>query len=500
MNHVLDQVSRVTGTHLETAPLVVLGYEMVHDLWPEFHLMLATDELEDLKKLLEGRVLCHHLVGNPPEKRFVSKLSWLEVRGEYDQDIEWDLELTAGLQGKEIHARFERDDPFLAARQSAQQESETALQAEIARVQQEHDERLAAELDRAKRDAEKNEAELMTASEQQTERVHEQTRTETLATAKAEAENALRAELVRLQADSDAQLSEEIAQVRREADEALAAQIATAGAEADRARAEATQEAREAAEAAAERSLHTEIARVQAETEKALASVLVKLRREEEERRRTELADITAQVAQLKDAAAEQAKTAAAEALQSELERIRRTTVVEERVIRLAPPPVEAHAPSAPRPASVTTTDTVETPDVPDADDAPAKDYYSLWQTDETPGLETVTDTAARPKRDARQAVVGIAAAACLVAVVMFGAGAADDIQIGYILVDGPPGAQVWVEGTLIGETPLPEISAQIGEREVVVIHPEAGEIRQTVLVDAESPTVLTLGPTEPVS
>ncbi len=79
----------------------------------------------------------------------------------------------------------------------------------------------------------------------------------------------------------------------------------------------------------------------------------------------------------------------------------------------------------------------------------------------------------------------------------MFGGGTLDSMPTGHILIDGPPGAQVWVEGTLIGETPLPEISAEIGEREVVVIHPEAGEIRQTVMVDSESPAVLTL---EPVS
>jgi hypothetical protein len=69
-----------------------------------------------------------------------------------------------------------------------------------------------------------------------------------------------------------------------------------------------------------------------------------------------------------------------------------------------------------------------------------------------------------------------------------------------HLLIDGPPGAQVWVEGTLIGETPLPKISAEIGEREVVVIHPEAGEIRETVMVDSESPAVLTLGPAEPAN
>ena len=340
----------------------------------------------------------------------------------------------------------------------------------------------------------------MVASEQKTERVREKTRAETLAAAKADTEGTLQAELARLQTDSNQRLSEEIARVRLEANEALTSQLATAGAEADRVRTEATQEAREAAEAAAEQSLQNEIARVRAETEEALASELVKLKREEEERRNTDLADITAQVAQLKDAAAEQAKAAAAEALQSELKRVRRATIVEERVIRLAPPPIEAPPPAVSKVASVAKADTEPTRDTENQVESRAKDYYSLWQTEDTPGDKSPTDVGARPRRTARNVVLAVAAAACLLIVVMFGAGNIDDIPTGYIVIDGPPGAKVWIEGTLIGETPLPEISAEIGAREVVVIHPEAGEIRQTVVVESESPAVLTLGPAEPVS
>jgi hypothetical protein len=68
-----------------------------------------------------------------------------------------------------------------------------------------------------------------------------------------------------------------------------------------------------------------------------------------------------------------------------------------------------------------------------------------------------------------------------------------EEPETGSILIDGPPGALVWVEGTLIGETPLPEITVELGEREVVVIHQETGEVRQTLTVGADEPAVLSL-------
>ena len=269
--------------------------------------------------------------------------------------------------------------------------------------------------------------------------------------------------------------------------------MAEASAEAERVRAEATREGREAAEAAAGQALQTEIARVRADTEHTLAAEFVKLRSEEDERRKRELAEITAQVAQLKDAAAEQAKAAAAQALQSELDRVRQATVVQERVIRLAPPPVEpAVAPPVAQvePASEDASAADETADSPETS---TKDYYSLWQTDDTDGEPDEAQAATPRKTGLRQILFGGAAAACILVGVMLGTGGSEQDPTGYILIDSPPGAQVWVEGTLIGETPLPEISAGVGEHEVVVIHPDAGEVRQTVTVDADSSTILTL-------
>ena len=288
---------------------------------------------------------------------------------------------------------------------------------------------------------------------------------------------------------------EELARVRRESEQALEAQLTAASAEAERVRTDATREAREAAESAAGQALKSEIARVRADADQALAAELVKLRGEDDERRKKELAEITAQVAQLKDAAAEQAKAAAAEALQSELDRVRRSTVVQERVIRLAPPPMESSvAPSvaevdAPSPDPDLPTD--ETTD--DSPETPQKDYYSLWHS--AAGTDAESDEpAALASRTSnlRGKVFGGAAAACILVGVML-SGGSEETETGSILIDSPPGAQVWVEGTLIGETPLPEISAELGEREVVVIHPETGEVRETVTVSTDTTAVVSL-------
>lgn len=139
-----------------------------------------------------------------------------------------------------------------------------------------------------------------------------------------------------------------------------------------------------------------------------------------------------------------------------------------------------------------------EDPSAPDgtseSPETPTKDYYSLWQTDDTDSEPEEAQAATPRKTGLRQVLFGGAVAACILIGVMLGSGGSEEDPTGYILIDSPPGAQVWVEGTLIGETPLPEISASVGEHDVVVIHPDAGELRQTVTVDADSPTILTLG------
>ena len=326
------------------------------------------------------------------------------------------------------------------------------------------------------------------------EQIREETETKTLATAETDAKRALQAELSRLRTESDAHLTSELTSVRAEADEALDTQLAEASVEAERVRTDATRQAREVAETAAERTLQVEIERVRADTEKTLSEGLLKLRREEDERRERQLSEITSQVAQLKDAAAEQARTAAAEALKSELDRVRETRVVQERVVRLAPEPVAVAPPIPPTVIAQPVTTSIESSSSDGAATNEGNDYYSLFRgRDPRDGAGPETAPPARSV-SLRQVFIGIAAAAVILVGIFIGTGTLDEESTGLIVIDGPPGAKVWVEGQLVGETPLPEITAEVGTREVVILHPEAGEVRQTVIVDADSPAILTLG------
>lgn len=55
----------------------------------------------------------------------------------------------------------------------------------------------------------------------------------------------------------------------------------------------------------------------------------------------------------------------------------------------------------------------------------------------------------------------------------------------GAISVNASPWAQVWIDGKQVGETPLANISVPIGEHDVVFRHPQFGERRQKILVQA---------------
>jgi hypothetical protein len=58
----------------------------------------------------------------------------------------------------------------------------------------------------------------------------------------------------------------------------------------------------------------------------------------------------------------------------------------------------------------------------------------------------------------------------------------------GVLHVNALPWAEVWVDGQPTGETPLGNLEAPIGTREIVFRHPELGERRQTVLVTLLAP------------
>jgi hypothetical protein len=59
----------------------------------------------------------------------------------------------------------------------------------------------------------------------------------------------------------------------------------------------------------------------------------------------------------------------------------------------------------------------------------------------------------------------------------------------GRLSVNALPWAEVWIDGKLAGETPLGNLSIQIGSHELVFRHPQLGERRQSAIVRADTVT-----------
>jgi hypothetical protein len=73
--------------------------------------------------------------------------------------------------------------------------------------------------------------------------------------------------------------------------------------------------------------------------------------------------------------------------------------------------------------------------------------------------------------------------------------GKESDVRIkvpnGTLSLNAQPWADVWIDGTRIGETPIGNLVRPIGRHEVVFRHPELGERRETVMVTALQPARL---------
>lgn len=58
----------------------------------------------------------------------------------------------------------------------------------------------------------------------------------------------------------------------------------------------------------------------------------------------------------------------------------------------------------------------------------------------------------------------------------------------GTVHVNAVPWAEVWIDNRRVGETPIGNLQAPVGQREVIFRHPELGERRATVLVTLKGP------------
>ncbi len=62
------------------------------------------------------------------------------------------------------------------------------------------------------------------------------------------------------------------------------------------------------------------------------------------------------------------------------------------------------------------------------------------------------------------------------------------EVPQGALSVNAMPWAELWVDGSRVGETPLGNVPVRIGQHDVVLKHPQFGERRLQVLVRADTP------------
>jgi len=67
------------------------------------------------------------------------------------------------------------------------------------------------------------------------------------------------------------------------------------------------------------------------------------------------------------------------------------------------------------------------------------------------------------------------------------------DAPTGTVHINAVPWAEVWMDGRRIGETPIGNLSASIGARELVFRHPDLGERKASVMVTLKEPTRISM-------
>ena len=63
----------------------------------------------------------------------------------------------------------------------------------------------------------------------------------------------------------------------------------------------------------------------------------------------------------------------------------------------------------------------------------------------------------------------------------------------GTLRITAPDGAEVFIDGQRVGQTPLAEQHVPLGTREIVVKHPQLGEKRVTATVTSSAPAEVTV-------
>ena len=67
------------------------------------------------------------------------------------------------------------------------------------------------------------------------------------------------------------------------------------------------------------------------------------------------------------------------------------------------------------------------------------------------------------------------------------------DAPSGTVSINAVPWAEVWMDGRRIGETPIGNLSAPIGARELVFRHPDFGERKASIMVTLKEPARISM-------
>jgi hypothetical protein len=266
--------------------------------------------------------------------------------------------LTADLQRVQAEAEQMRETAIAEARAAAEREARQTLAVEVARVRSEAESTFTDALNKVKTEAEEAERRRIEAE---------------------------RANAERLNVEAQQAFAQELARVRAEVEQSLAVQLSAARAEAERVRVAEAQAVQE--RTAVEIQLKADLDRlrfVTAQTRKADESEIKKtaqhikqleaelevVRAKAEVRKGDEFEELRAQITEMREAAAQHARAAAAEAVAAEVARAttRPTAVIAQfpaRAVPKADPPIEAIAESDKR------------------------DYLSLWQPKPPPPVVT---------------------------------------------------------------------------------------------------------------
>ena len=438
-----------------------------------------------------------------------------------------------------------REAAVAAAREAAEREAREKMDAELARMRAETEVTVAEALKKVKLETE--EAERLRAEEarlraEEAERLRAEEirlRAEEAERVRAEAEMArAEAERVRIEAQQAQEaFAGELARVRAEVESSLATQLDAARAESERMRAAEAEKARE--RAAAEAQLKAELDRLkfvatqtrkadESETRRAtdqikqLEGELARVHAQAEERQAAQLETLRTQMAEMREAAAQQARTAAAEAVASEVARTaaqtNQWTPRKPNVVRMQPrqtpsEPAERHVPEI-----AVEEDAVE---VPQRAAKSAGDYYSLFQSPApaaaTSAGQAVDDDGAGIdyKRHAKWA---LPVAACLLLVTGTGTAISTvtrlvtpderpaltvqpvdpdpfievvEQRVGSLKIESiPEGADVFVDDKRHGKTPMTILDLEVGQH-TLVLKSSSGTVTRRFTIKNNTTTIL---------